>query len=196
MPRSFLKRYMPSREELAGYRLLRPFAALLTDPGLWALSRRSTAKAFGIGIFCAWLPIPFQTLVVLGLAIWCRVNLPVAVLGSFISNPISMGPMMVTAYLIGNWMLQRPARADEVDIGITMIFQELERIGTPLLLGCVTLGLLTGVAAAIVLNVSWRITSMRHYRTRRARRRLLGIRFRRPKRRKAKTEIKKGSEES
>lgn len=189
MPKLFFKRYMPSRETLAGYRVFRPFAALLTDPGLWALSRRSTAKAFGIGVFAAWLPIPLQTLVVLGLVIWFRVNLPVAILASFVSNPVTMGPMMFSAYWLGALILQRPPRADEVDVGITLLFSELERIGTPLFLGAIILGLLTGIAAALVINIAWRASARRLYRTRRARRRKMGIRFRRLKRRKtARTE--------
>ncbi|MCP1726701.1 uncharacterized protein (DUF2062 family) [Natronospira proteinivora] len=163
--------------------MLRPFAALMTDPGVWALSRRSTAKGFGIGVFCAWLPIPFQTLVVLTLTVWLRVNLPVAILASFISNPFSMGPMMVSAYMLGNWMLQRSPKMEEDSLSLGMILQEIERIGTPLLLGSITLGVITALIAATVINITWQYSLMRQFRRRRARRRLLGIRFRRPKRR-------------
>jgi len=185
MPRSFFKRHMPKRKELAEYRLLRPFSALLSDPGLWALSRRNTAKGFAIGIFSAWLPIPFQTLVVLGLTVWLRVNLPVGVLASFISNPFSMGPMMVFAYMLGNWMLQRPMKVEEAEFSLTLILQEIERIGTPLLIGCLTLGLLSALISAAAINITWRYSALRHYRHRRARRRLLGIRFRRPKKKRS-----------
>ncbi len=181
MPRDFFKRHMPSRESLAEYRALRPFTALLSDPGLWVLSRRNTAKAFGVGLFTAWLPIPFQTVVVVSLVAWMRVNLPVAVLASFISNPISMGPMMVIAYQLGSFMLQRPPRAEDMDFGLALIWEEMGRIGLPLITGCLTLGLVTAVIAAITLNIAWRISLLRRFRERRARRRLMGIRFRRPK---------------
>ncbi|MEA5446602.1 DUF2062 domain-containing protein [Gammaproteobacteria bacterium AB-CW1] len=180
MPRRFFKHYLPRRETLARSRLLRPFAALLSDPGLWALSRRSTAKGFGVGVFAAWLPIPFQTLVVLGLTAWMRVNLPVAVLASFISNPLTMGPMMLAGYLLGSLMLRMPPR-ENLEFGLEMIWQEIERIGAPLLLGCLTLGLLTALLSATIINVAWRVSLMRFYRSRRARRRMMGIRFRRPR---------------
>ena len=181
MLRSFFKRHMPNRKELARYRLLRPFSALLSDPSLWALSRRSTAKGFAVGIFVAWLPIPMQTLVVLGTTAWLRVNLPVAVLASFISNPFSMGPMMVSAYMLGNWLLQRPMKIEETEFSLGIILQEIERIGTPLLLGCLILGGLSALISASIINFTWRYSALRHYRQRRARRRLRGIRFRRPR---------------
>ncbi len=184
MPRSFFKRHMPTREILSEYRLFRPFAALLSDPGLWALSRRSTAKAVGVGLFTAWLPIPFQTIVIVALVAFLRVNLPVAILASFISNPISMGPMMVLAYGLGNLMLQQPARTEDMDFGLALIWEEVGRVGLPLITGCLTLGIVTGVLAAVTINVLWRISLVRRFRTRRARRRLMGIRFRRRKRRK------------
>jgi len=183
MPRSFFKRHIPRREQLARYRLLRPFTALMTDPGMWALSRRSTAKGFGVGVFCAWLPIPFQTLVVLALTVWWRVNLPVALLASFISNPFTMGPMMFSSYTLGNWMLQRPPKVEQESFSLGLILQEVERIGTPLLVGAITLGIITALISATVINITWRYSLMRQFRRRRARRRLLGIRFRRPKRR-------------
>lgn len=183
MPRHFFKRYVPSAEQIGRYRVFRPFAALLSDPGLWVLSRRNTAKGFGIGLFAAWLPIPLQTLVVLALTVRLRVNLPVALLASFASNPVTMGPMMLLSYLVGTMLLNQAPPPDGMQLGLAMIWQELGRVGLPLLVGSLTIGLVTGGLAAVIINITWRVSLMRHYRRRRARRRLLGIRFRRPRKR-------------
>jgi uncharacterized protein (DUF2062 family) len=186
MLRQFFKRYVPTPEQIGRYRALRPFAALIGDPALWVLSRRNTAKGFGIGLFAAWLPLPLQTLAVLALTLWRRVNLPVAILASFVSNPITFGPMMVLAYLVGSLILQQPPATGGGELGLALIWQELGRVGLPLLVGCLTLGLLSGITATVTINIAWRITLMRLYRRRRARRRLMGIRFRRPRKKRAK----------
>lgn len=51
---------MPDPEKLRNHKHLRIFGSLLNKPNLWALNRRSAPGAFAIGLFVAWMPMPFQ----------------------------------------------------------------------------------------------------------------------------------------
>jgi len=101
MPRRLLERVLPQRQVVLQRRFLRPFRALLHDPALWALHRRNVLRAMAVGIVSAFVPIPGQTALAGVLAIYFRVNIPVALLASMISNPLSMGPLYYGAYRLG-----------------------------------------------------------------------------------------------
>jgi uncharacterized protein len=190
MPRRLFKRYMPTPASLRDRPWLRPFAALFSDPALWALTRRSSAKGFGAGIFCAFLPIPFQTLVAVAIALHMRINLPVAILAVFISNPVTMGPMLWGGYMVGAWILGTPAKPAGFEFTFEWVWQEIGRIWAPMLLGSVLLGLACALLSYLAIDMLWRWAAVRHFRKRRRKRLLRLISLRRQKqeaRRKSRT---------
>ena len=56
--------------------MLSIFGSILHDANLWHLNRRSASGAFGIGLFFAFWPFPFQMILVVMMAIPLRVNIP------------------------------------------------------------------------------------------------------------------------
>lgn len=172
MPRKFFRRYSPSREWLQSSRFLRPFAAILQDPALWGLSRKSSCRALGIGVFCAFLPVPFQTPLAVIAALYVRVNLPVTVLAVFVSNPLTIGPILWGSYGMGAFVLGMPLAPKEFEPSLGWALSELTRIWEPLLLGSLLLGSLAAVTSAVTVNLIWRTATVRHYRERKRRRRL------------------------
>ena len=56
--RDTLKKYSPKRENVN----LGWLNKHLHDPLLWKWNKRTIAKAFAIGLFCAFLPLPIHTL--------------------------------------------------------------------------------------------------------------------------------------
>ena len=68
------------------------------------MNRRSVSVACAIGLFCAFIPIPFQMILAAGLAIIVRCNLPIAVALVWITNPITMPPLFFLAYKMGAFL--------------------------------------------------------------------------------------------
>ncbi|MFW6343056.1 MAG: DUF2062 domain-containing protein, partial [Halothiobacillaceae bacterium] len=80
---------------------MRVFGSRLQDGNLWHLNRRSVSGGVAVGLFSAFVPIPFQMVLAAGLAILLRVNLPLSVVLVWITNPITIVPLLWVANRIG-----------------------------------------------------------------------------------------------
>ena len=87
MPKKFLRKYLPNPKQIRELPALRPLGKWLQEPELWHLHRRSVSGAVFIGMFCAFMPIPFQMVVAASLAVFSRCNLPISVALVWITNP-------------------------------------------------------------------------------------------------------------
>jgi uncharacterized protein (DUF2062 family) len=72
------------------------------------LGRKNAARAAAVGLFCAWIPIPFQMILAASLAIFFSANIPLSVALVWLTNPITMPPLFYAAYRLGAWVLQMP----------------------------------------------------------------------------------------
>ncbi|HEY8433098.1 MAG TPA: DUF2062 domain-containing protein [Sphingomicrobium sp.] len=101
----WLTRHIPTRETVHHYRLLRPFAAQLSHPSLWRMTRRSVPRGVAVGLFVAVI-IPFMhTVIAALLAIPTRANIVVAAIFTLVVNPLTIPAMYYAAYRIGSWEL-------------------------------------------------------------------------------------------
>ena len=89
-----LRKLIPSRNKLREFSALRPVAHLLNHPELWHLNRRGVSGAAFVGLFSAFIPVPSQMLLAAIIAIYVRVNLPISVALVWITNPITIPPMI------------------------------------------------------------------------------------------------------
>jgi uncharacterized protein len=167
MPRKFLNRVLPARSYLRDQWFLRPFNVLLHDPALWATHRKNVLKAFALGLFASFLPIPGQTILPTLIALWLRVNIPVTVAASWIANPVTSGPLYYACYRFGSWLLDRPLGSFQVEFSFEWLWSELGRVWQPLLLGCLVLGVLVTGFSVFALNWVWIRASRRQFRDRR-----------------------------
>lgn len=162
MPRSFFRHYLPGPRRLRAHRSLRlGLGALLHDPDLWHLNRRSVSGAVGVGLFVAWMPLPGQMLLAGLLALWLRVNLALAVVLVWVTNPVTMGPMFWAAWRLGRWLLGLDDVAMAFTPSIHWIIAEIARIWQPLLLGCLILGLASALAGFGLCRLLWRVHVIR-----------------------------------
>lgn len=147
---------MPHPQTIKENKTLQVFGDWLHDPNLWHLNRRSVAGAFAVGLFCAWMPIPFQMVLAAGAAIWLRTNLPVSVVLVWITNPVTIPPMFYFAYLVGTWIIGAPVSDFSFELTFEWLLNELESIWKPFLLGCFTVASISSLAGYVFINLLWR----------------------------------------
>ncbi|AWL11637.1 hypothetical protein HMF8227_01156 [Saliniradius amylolyticus] len=170
MPRKFIRRFLPDHQKIREQRALAVFGTLLHDANLWHLNRRSAAGAFGIGLFFAFWPVPFQMWLAAALAIPCRVNLPLSVATVWITNPLTMPPMFYGAYLVGVFALGEEIQSFAFELSWDWVVQSISTIGPAFLVGCGICAIVAGLAGYFGMNLLWRWSVVRHWNKRRAQR--------------------------
>ncbi len=103
--RRTLKKYLPDHETIRRNPWLRPFASSLLHPRLWHLNRHSAAGAVAAGMFCGLIPGPLQMIGAAVCALLFRVNLPLAILVTLYTNPITIVPLYLIAYQLGRLLI-------------------------------------------------------------------------------------------
>lgn len=171
--RSIFKRYLPKQHEIADHHYFRHFGSALKNPNLWHLTRRSSAGGVATGLFCAFIPIPVQMLIAALLAILFRVNLPLAVIFAWVTNPVTFAPIFIFSYKLGTWLLDEPVRQVAFELTLEWFTDKLIHIWEPLLLGSMILGSLSALAGYIAIRLIWRMALVRKWDERRRRRQKL-----------------------
>lgn len=183
MLKQLLRRYLPSPEKIANMKGLGRLRPHLSDPNLWHLNRRSVSGAMYLGLFCAFLPIPMQIIPVTIGAILFRVNLPLSIVLVWITNPLTILPILYSAYWVGASVLGVPM-LDMHDIGI--LFGQLIRwvlqqgdnpfahdasamLVWPLLLGMMIEAVVASLVGGTLTRVVWRWYVVRDWRKRKQR---------------------------
>lgn len=167
--RTFFKKYLPEHTRFRDHRSLRHFGELLHDPNIWHLTRRSSAGGVATGLFCAFIPLPVHMIVAAALSILFRVNLPLAVLFTWVTNPLTFAPVFIFAYELGAIILSRPPRPVTMEFSLHWLTEKLVLIWEPLLLGCLILATLSSVTGYIVIRLLWRLSAVRKWEERRKR---------------------------
>lgn len=170
MPKHLIKRFTPDHNTIRNHKHLQVFGSLLHDPNIWHLNRRSAAGAFAIGLFMAWIPVPFQMLLAAGAAILFRVNLPLSAALVWITNPITMPPMFYFAYLAGTFFIGQPAVEFAFDMDGGELLEGLNGIWAPFLLGCLVCSAVSAVVGYFGILWLWRWHLVQHLKKRRERR--------------------------
>jgi uncharacterized protein len=99
--RETLKRYSPKREDVH----LGWLNKHLHDPYLWKWNKRTISRAFAIGLFCAFMPIPFHTILAAVLAILFSSNILLSIALVWVNNPITMVPIYYFTYKLGSYII-------------------------------------------------------------------------------------------
>lgn len=168
VPKRFIKRYLPDHHKIREHKHLRFFGQLLHDPNLWHLNRRSVPGAFSVGLFCAFVPVPFQMILGAAGAIIWRVNLPISVGLVWLTNPITMPPVFYFAYKLGTWILGASLHKDVTfELSVDWIMGELTVIWQPFLLGCFLLGATSAFLGNMTVRLLWRLHVVRYIKRKR-----------------------------
>jgi uncharacterized protein (DUF2062 family) len=166
MPRRFFKPLSRQRHRLKSHWFMRPFRLLLEHPVYWSLNRRSVTRAFALGLFVAFVPAPVQVVLGASTALLLRLNVPAAIAGTFITNPLTAAPIYVTAYLVGCRLLGIAAQPIHFEMSWDWLMNAVLPIWKPLLLGCLVLGAGTALLGYLALAGLWHVSLVLRYHSR------------------------------
>lgn len=143
---------------------------MFQDPNLWHLNRHSASGAFGIGLFFAFWPVPFQMWLSAFAAIPLRVNLPLSIATVWLTNPLTMPPIFYGAYKVGAWVLGTDVGEFEFQLSWEWLMGSVNTIGPVFLLGCMICSVVFGSLGYATMNFLWRRSVIKSWQARRAKR--------------------------
>lgn len=164
-----MRKYLPTREQLREVKSLRFLGEMIFEPNLWHFNRHSVSFAFLVGIFCCFLPMPFQMVPCVLLCVWLRCNVPISIALVWVSNPITMPPMFYATYRLGTWLLGRENKVNHIVLSWQWLSSQIEAVWEPLLLGSVVTGLTLGCIGFVAVRLYWRWKIARYWAMRRLR---------------------------
>lgn len=176
---------MPDHAAVSENRWLYPFRNTLLHPRLWHINRHSAAGGVAVGLFCGLIPGPFQMLGAAICAVIFRINLPLALITTLYTNPLTIVPLYLVAFGIGQETFMLFGAAHRIFISppdygdpgsetllgwIDALVVWMAQLGAPLALGLVVLATLLAVIGYFGVRIAWRIWLVRAWRLRRRRR--------------------------
>lgn len=184
MPRKYFRKYLPTHASIHEHRWLGRFGAFLHHPNLWHLNRHSVAGGVALGLFAGLVPGPLQMLAALLLAIPLHVNLPVALLTTLYTNPLTIVPLYVLAYEYGGLLIGETGQAVAVKTfemdwlhlvdSMRAMSDWMVSLGKPLAVGLLALALTLAAVGYFGVKLAWRVHVTLAWRARRIRRKGAG----------------------
>lgn len=166
MPRNLIKKFLPNPDTIKNNRFLKVFGPVIHEPQLWHLTRHSVAKAFFVGLFFAFWPVPFQMVLAAGGAIIIRANLPLSIALVWITNPITMPFLFGLAYFVGSSALGHEATEFEFELSWQWLEYNLSSLWQPFLLGCAICAIIAGALGYFGMSIFWRFHISRSWKKR------------------------------
>lgn len=167
MARTFLRRLTrrlePYVDQITEHPWVRRYAPALTEPDLWHLNRRSSARAVAVGLFAGLIPGPIQVIGAVGLSILFRAHFPLAAITTLYTNPLTIVPLYVVAYQYGQLLipgpkvalLHPPAFSVSPDYLIE-VMHWMGQLGKPLAIGLAMLALTLAGLGWLTVRIAWR----------------------------------------
>ncbi|MCH9745661.1 MAG: DUF2062 domain-containing protein [Proteobacteria bacterium] len=153
--KKLLKRYSPDPHEVKNHKHLGWLSKHLHDPSLWNFNRKSISKAFAVGLFFAFIPVPFQMLLAAPGAVIFSANLPLSIALVWITNPFTMAPIYYGCYKLGAWLLGIQIETDAV-MSLEYVWQVFETIWQPFLLGCLIVSIVSALLGYFGVQLIYR----------------------------------------
>lgn len=173
MPKKLLKKLFPTPDQVQANPSLKFLSPLFSKPNLWHLNRRSVARAFFVGLFAAFLPLPFQMVIAAFIAFYVNANVPISVGLVWVSNPLTIPPIFYATYLFGTWLLDSPVREFNIELSLDWVMTELNALWKPLFVGSLTAGVSFGFIGYIGIHTAWRMHVINNWKKRKLNRQRL-----------------------
>jgi uncharacterized protein (DUF2062 family) len=157
-----IRKHMPSREEMARNKYLRPIAHRFLSPELWRFTRRSVPRGVALGLFSAFIIPVGQIFLAAFMALPLRANVPLAALVTFVTNPFTIWFWIPVANRVGNLMIHIDAdtaneAAKQLQSGGAQWAVDAGEMAGLTILGFVVLAVSTAIIGFVVSVGVWRI---------------------------------------
>ncbi|WMN59905.1 DUF2062 domain-containing protein [Pseudoalteromonas xiamenensis] len=156
MAKKTIQRLMPDHSKIKEQKALKIFGSLLHDANLWHLNRRSARGAFAVGLFFAFIPVPFQMVLAAALAIPLRVNLPLSIALVWLTNPLTMPPIFYGAYLVGVAVLGHEQQPFQFEASWQWLTESISTIGPAFIVGCLVCATVSSIVGYFGIDYLWR----------------------------------------
>ncbi len=144
--------------------------AFLRRTGCLSVHRRAVARGIAVGLFVGLTPtVGIQTVLMIGACLLLRANFPAAFVISWISNPLTVGPLYV-AYsiigetLLGSWLTFAIFSLFELTWTVASAVMEVAYVG----LGSLLVAVPAALAGYLISLALHRYAALRRLRSRQA----------------------------
>ncbi len=149
-----IRRLVPRQHHLKDTILHSIFGERLFDSRLWKPTQESVSAGFAIGVFIALTPtIGVQIPLIILAALCMRVNIPVAIAVSWITNPLTAPVIYPLQYRLGLWLSGTPD-ANELT-GFTGMLRIFFRYAMPLWVGSLLSATFCSLLGYVVISSLW-----------------------------------------
>lgn len=162
-----LRKYVPTREQMAENKYLKPIAHRFLSPELWRFTRRSVPRGVALGLFAGFIIPLGQVFVAAFLALPARANVPLAALVTFVTNPFTFPFWAVVANRVGTFILKidtaatgGAAQAEMASGRWTWFVAMFEGVGVTFLVtifGFIVLSVVTAAIGYVLSGMIWRV---------------------------------------
>jgi uncharacterized protein len=164
--KKILRSLLPERHQVQQHRQFRLFSRIMQDPDIFHLTRRSVAGGTATGLFFALMPVPGQTVFAALFSIWFRVNLPLAVVITLLTNPLTMPPIFYLSYKLGATIIGHPIERIHFEMTWAWVEGTLMNIWPALLTGSLILAIIASATGYLLVKLLWRIAVMQKWERR------------------------------
>ena len=156
----WFRKHMPTREQMARNKYLRPLGQSFLSPELWRFTRRSVPRGVALGLFSAFIVPLGQIFLAALLALPARANVPLAAAVTFVTNPFTFPFWLLVANKVGATVLNIDAAvgagaASEIadDRGALAGFFEMAGLTA---FGFVVLAVVGAASGYLIASFIWR----------------------------------------
>ena len=160
----WIERLKPSVEQVTRHPWVVKHVPSLSDPDLWLINRRATARAVAVGLLCGLVPGPVQVGGAIVLSMWWRANFPLAAITTLYTNPFTIVPLYVLAYEYGRLFFPdaphvtsaMPPPFESFMSYLPAMWEWMKTLGKPLALGIVLLAFTLAALGFCAVRLAWR----------------------------------------
>lgn len=173
--RKIFRRITPGRDTVHGMlgqgMLHKHLGNTLLHRRLWKLSAHTAAGGLAVGLFCGLIPGPLQMLGAAIAALILRVNLPIALITTLYTNPLTIVPLYILAFSIGQALVGDGSTAfiapPDFSLGqfgssMRAYSEWISSLGKPLIVGLLTLASVLATLGYVMVYGLWRFNVLRY----------------------------------